>query len=176
MAAVGRSDAELIARYLKEAQELRDLARFLSLNKDRDIALKMAVKYEEMAAALQERSRPPLEDRPRPDPGPDAAAATLAALELSTQVRQTRRALFVEWTNDRAQQPVQRPRVDVLRRSYMSESYLRKHAFECMRLAADCEQLASDVRNPKLQSHFLRMAEVWPALAVQGPSGDISVN
>jgi hypothetical protein len=44
----------------------------------------------------------------------------------------------------------------------VSESdYSRKHALECMRLAADSMQLAGDVQNPALQSHFLRMATVW---------------
>jgi hypothetical protein len=49
---------------------------------------------------------------------------------------------------------------------------LRKHALECMRLAADCMQLAGDVHSPTLQSHFLRMARVWPTLADRGPSAD----
>lgn len=53
----------------------------------------------------------------------------------------------------------------------MSESYLRKHALECLRLAADCKQLARDARDPSIRSHFLRMAEVWPALADQ--SGEL---
>ena len=37
----------------------------------------------------------------------------------------------------------------------------RKHELECMRMAADCMQLAGDVQNPALQSHFVRMARVW---------------
>ena len=47
---------------------------------------------------------------------------------------------------------------------------LRKHALECLRLEADCMQLAGDAPNPNLQSHFLRMARAWLALAVSGPS------
>ena len=47
---------------------------------------------------------------------------------------------------------------------------LRKHALECLRLEADCMQLAGDAPNPNSQSHFLRMARVWFALAVSGPS------
>jgi hypothetical protein len=47
---------------------------------------------------------------------------------------------------------------------------LRKHALECLRLEADCMQLAGDAPTLKLQSHFLRMARVWLALAVSGPS------
>jgi hypothetical protein len=37
---------------------------------------------------------------------------------------------------------------------------LRKR--ECLRLAADCMQLAGDVHGPALQSHFLRMVKAWP--------------
>jgi hypothetical protein len=56
----------------------------------------------------------------------------------------------------------------------VSESvYSRKHALECMRMAADSMQLAGDVQNPALQSHFVRMATVWSDLAVRGPNADI---
>ena len=58
----------------------------------------------------------------------------------------------------------------------MSQSYLRKHALECLRMAAECEQLARDLRIPLLQSHFDRMAKVWPALAARGPSADTTVH
>jgi hypothetical protein len=51
----------------------------------------------------------------------------------------------------------------------VSESDLRKHALECMRLAADCMQLVGDVPNPALQRHFLRMARVWTTRAERGP-------
>ena len=55
----------------------------------------------------------------------------------------------------------------------MSESdHLRKHALECMRLASDCRQLAAAAPSPALQSHFLRMASVWTALAERGSSAD----
>jgi len=51
-------------------------------------------------------------------------------------------------------------------RPSVSESYhLRKRGLECLRLAADCKQLARDAQSPALQSHFLRMAKLWPALA-----------
>ena len=54
----------------------------------------------------------------------------------------------------------------------MSKSeQLKKHSLECLRLEADCMQLAGDAANPKLQSHFLRMARVWFTLAISGPSG-----
>ena len=52
----------------------------------------------------------------------------------------------------------------------MSESdYWRKHALECLRLEADCLQLAGVVHDPALQTHFVRMAREWSNLAVQGP-------
>ena len=55
----------------------------------------------------------------------------------------------------------------------MSESdYSRRHALECMRMTADCLQLAGDLQNPALQSHFVRMAGVWTDLAVRGPNTD----
>jgi hypothetical protein len=40
-----------------------------------------------------------------------------------------------------------------------------KHDLECLRLAAECKQLANDVPDPALRSHFLRMAEAWTSLA-----------
>lgn len=46
----------------------------------------------------------------------------------------------------------------------------RKHALECLRLEADCMQLAVETNRPTLQSHFVRMAAVWAALADSGPS------
>ena len=48
----------------------------------------------------------------------------------------------------------------------------RKHALECLRLEANCMQLAGDALNPNSQSHFLRMARVWFSLAVSGPSAN----
>ena len=48
----------------------------------------------------------------------------------------------------------------------------RKHELECVRLAANCMQLADDVHSPALQSHFVRMAREWSSLAVQGPNAD----
>jgi hypothetical protein len=53
----------------------------------------------------------------------------------------------------------------------MSESdNLREHELECMRLAADCMQLAGEVHSPALRSHFLRMAGIWRTQAVRGPN------
>jgi hypothetical protein len=49
---------------------------------------------------------------------------------------------------------------------------LRKHDVECLRLAADCMQLAGDVGNPAWQRHFLLMAKHWTALAERGAHMD----
>ena len=58
----------------------------------------------------------------------------------------------------------------------MSESdSFQKHALECMRLAADCMQLAGDVHGPTLQRHFLWMASVWTTGAERDTGADNSV-
>ena len=49
---------------------------------------------------------------------------------------------------------------------------LRKHDVECLRLAADCMQLAGDLVGP-WQQHFLQMAKHWAALAERGPDMDV---
>ena len=46
----------------------------------------------------------------------------------------------------------------------------RKYALECLRLETDCEELAAQVDNTELQSHFFRMARTWAALADSEPS------
>jgi hypothetical protein len=51
-------------------------------------------------------------------------------------------------------------------------NHSRKHALECLRLAADCMQLAGDVHGHALQTHFVRMAREWTGLAVQGSDAD----
>ena len=55
----------------------------------------------------------------------------------------------------------------------MSEAkQLRKHAVECLRLQADCMQLAGVACSLNVQSHFVAMAQFWGALAASGPSSD----
>ena len=49
---------------------------------------------------------------------------------------------------------------------------LRKHTLECLRLQADCMELAGVAYGHNVQSHFVSMAEFWGALAVSGPSVD----
>lgn len=51
----------------------------------------------------------------------------------------------------------------------MSESAnLRKQELECLRLEADCLQLASAVKSSSLKAHFTRMAQKWSAVAAWG--------
>ena len=49
---------------------------------------------------------------------------------------------------------------------------LQKHALECLRLQADCMQLAGVARSFNMQSHFVSMARFWGTLAASGPSSD----
>ena len=44
----------------------------------------------------------------------------------------------------------------------------RKIELECLRLAAECAQLASDLESSALQSHFFRMGRIWTAQADMG--------
>jgi hypothetical protein len=58
-------------------------------------------------------------------------------------------------------------------RSAMFEAkQLQKHALECLRLQADCMQLAGVAHSPNMQSHFVSMARFWGALAISGPNSD----
>jgi hypothetical protein len=50
---------------------------------------------------------------------------------------------------------------------------LRKHALECLRLQADCMQLAGVAHGYDVQSHFAHMAKFWGALAVSGPRSNV---
>jgi hypothetical protein len=55
----------------------------------------------------------------------------------------------------------------------MSEAkQLQRHALECLRLQADCMQLARVARSLNVQSHFVAMAQFWGALAASGLSSD----
>ena len=42
-----------------------------------------------------------------------------------------------------------------------------KYAVMCLRLAAECRNLAADVPEPELRVHFLKMASMWAKLANQ---------
>jgi len=47
---------------------------------------------------------------------------------------------------------------------------LQKHALECLRLQADCMQLAEVAGSSNVRSHFASMARFWGTLAASGPS------
>jgi hypothetical protein len=49
----------------------------------------------------------------------------------------------------------------------MSEFNVHKYALLCLRLAAECRNLAADVPEPDLRAHFLYMASRWTELADQ---------
>ena len=49
---------------------------------------------------------------------------------------------------------------------------LQRYALECLRLQADCMQLAGVACSLNVQSHFVSMAQFWGALAASGPSSD----
>ena len=51
----------------------------------------------------------------------------------------------------------------------LRSDYARKHALECLSLAADCTALADELHSGALQRHFRRMAEVWSDRAARGP-------
>lgn len=51
----------------------------------------------------------------------------------------------------------------------------RKFALECLRLKAECMQLASEAVTPELQRHFLDQAEVWAEMAERGPDAKIYI-
>jgi hypothetical protein len=44
--------------------------------------------------------------------------------------------------------------------------YARKHSLLCLRLAADCRDLAAIASTPELRARVLQMADVWEELAV----------
>jgi hypothetical protein len=49
---------------------------------------------------------------------------------------------------------------------------LQRHALECLRLQADCMELAGVAHSPNLQSHFVSMARFWGTLAASRPSSN----
>lgn len=54
----------------------------------------------------------------------------------------------------------------------MSESNrVQKYTLLCLRMAAECRNLAEDVPTPELRARFLHMAGTWTELADQ-PGGD----
>ena len=50
----------------------------------------------------------------------------------------------------------------------LSESeYARKHSLLCLRLAAECRDLAAAASTPELRARVLQMADMWEELADQ---------
>jgi hypothetical protein len=50
----------------------------------------------------------------------------------------------------------------------VSESdQVKKYTILCLRLAAECKNLAADVPEPDLRARFLHMANMWGELAGQ---------
>jgi len=49
----------------------------------------------------------------------------------------------------------------------------RKRELECLRLASDLTQLATETLNLNLKAHCVRMASIWNDQAEQGPMGII---
>jgi hypothetical protein len=49
----------------------------------------------------------------------------------------------------------------------MCEFHVQNYAQLCLRLAADCRNLAADVPEPDLRARFLHMATMWTELAAQ---------
>ena len=50
----------------------------------------------------------------------------------------------------------------------MSESeHARKHSLLCLRLAAECRDLAAAASTPELRARVLRMVDMWEELADQ---------
>jgi hypothetical protein len=43
----------------------------------------------------------------------------------------------------------------------------QKHALLCLRLAAECRDLAAGVSTPELRARALRMADMWEELSAQ---------
>lgn len=54
---------------------------------------------------------------------------------------------------------------DLARYTLSESDEFRKGALECLRLAAECTQLANSTDNPDLKAHFIRVAKIWTSLA-----------
>jgi len=52
----------------------------------------------------------------------------------------------------------------------------RRHDLECLRLASNLMQLATDALDPALKAHCVRMAKMWSDQADQMPPDDIAVH
>ena len=102
----------------------------------------------------------------------DAGSRGLAKSRTPPHLSPITGTVFGEPTTERCQRS--RP----ARRSAVAESeYARKHALLCLRLAAECRDLAAAASTPELRARALRMAGMWEELADQPgveitPDGD----
>ncbi len=55
----------------------------------------------------------------------------------------------------------------------LEAKYRRRHTLECLRLQADCMELAGIALGHDVQSHFVSMAGFWGALALSGPGAEV---
>jgi hypothetical protein len=51
----------------------------------------------------------------------------------------------------------------------------RKYALACLRLRADCVQLAEDAPTSALRRHYAEMAEAWAERAESGPDAGVQI-
>jgi hypothetical protein len=49
----------------------------------------------------------------------------------------------------------------------------RQRELECLRLASELTQLATETVNPDLKAHCVRLARIWTQQAEQGPNSNI---
>jgi hypothetical protein len=52
---------------------------------------------------------------------------------------------------------------------------LRKHELACLRLESEALQLAREVENPALKSHFLQKAREWLDLSARYPGTKVEI-
>jgi hypothetical protein len=69
------------------------------------------------------------------------------------------------WTIDRTRRATHGHTADSRGAAMSRSDHAQEHSLNCMRLAADCAQLAADTNRPVWRQHFLRMAKEWRSLA-----------
>ena len=53
-----------------------------------------------------------------------------------------------------------------------AQEYALKYQLACLRLEAECKQLARDVASASLRTHFAAMARTWRVAAERGPDAE----
>ncbi len=56
------------------------------------------------------------------------------------------------------------------------QEFARKQELACLRMAADCMQLASDIQDPELQQHFRELARQLTAAAEPAPTTTLTTS